>query len=224
MATQEMPVQSRPVKDRSGDIELVRRFNDGDESAFTQIVEMNHGRLTSVVRGHTKDESDVEEIVQDTFVRAYGYLAVFRCDCAIFTWLCKISMNLARNRYWYNFRRKKGELFSLDAPCDSSGGAPLINCVMDDGPSPAHQAGMVEFARIVDECMGCLSKEHRKILILRNVRRLSYVEIAAKLGILEGTVKSRIARARQDLRAALMKTCPEFDRVETILHELTRNR
>jgi RNA polymerase sigma-70 factor (ECF subfamily) len=126
------------------------------------------------------------------------------------TWLHRIAVNLARNRYWY--------FFPAPAACDAvarlrmsdESAATFADLIASTDPSPAQASASGEFTAQVAACMEKLDPSHREILTLRNVLHRSYEEIAATLGINVGTVKSRIARARSDLRAALAANCPEF--------------
>jgi RNA polymerase sigma-70 factor (ECF subfamily) len=192
------------------DAELVRRFNSGDETAFVEIMRRYEAKVLAIAQGLLHNFADAEEITQDTFARAYRSLARFRGDSSLATWLHRIAVNLARNRYWYFFRRRRQSTLSLDVPVGEEGDATLVDLLAADAPDPARSHSREEFARLVAACMERLDPRHREVLILRNVHSHSYDEIAAQLGINVGTVKSRIARARENLRARLAEACPEF--------------
>jgi RNA polymerase sigma-70 factor, ECF subfamily len=192
------------------DAELVRRFNSGDEAAFVEIMRRYEAKVLAIAQGLLHNFADAEEITQDTFARAYRSLVRFRGDSSLATWLHRIAVNLARNRYWYFFRRRRHNTLSLDRPVGEEGDASLSDLLASDTPDPARLSSREEFAALVASCMEQLDPRHRDVLILRNVHGQSYDEIAAQLGINVGTVKSRIARARETLRARLAETCPEF--------------
>jgi RNA polymerase sigma-70 factor (ECF subfamily) len=97
------------------DADLVRRFNSGDESAFGEIMTRHKTRIFAAAIALLRNHADAEEITQDTFVRAHRGLARFRGDSSVATWLHRIAVNLARNRYWYFFRRRRHATLSLDA-------------------------------------------------------------------------------------------------------------
>ena len=189
---------------------LVRRFNAGDESAFVEIMTRYRDKIFAIALSLLRNHADAEEIAQDTFIRAHRGLARFRGDSSLATWLHRIVVNLARNRYWYFFRRRRHATLSLDCALDADSTATLADLIAGDAADPAHEAVTNEFAVLVAACMAKLEPRHREILTLRNVLHRSYDEIAATLGISVGTVKSRIARARQNLRAQLAEACPEF--------------
>jgi RNA polymerase sigma-70 factor (ECF subfamily) len=156
------------------------------------------------------NHADAEEITQDTFLRAHRNLPRFRGESSLATWLHRIAVNLARNRYWYFFRRRRHATLSLDCPIGEDGDSTLAELFAVDAPNPAQEASREEFSALVADCMAKLDAPHREILALRNLQNQSYEEIAQKLGINPGTVKSRIARARERLRARLAEACPEF--------------
>jgi RNA polymerase sigma-70 factor (ECF subfamily) len=192
------------------DAELVRRFNAGDDSAFTEIIARHQERLFAVAFAMLKNRADAEEIAQDTFIRAHRGLASFRGESSLATWLHRIALNLARNRYWYFFRRYRHATLSLDCTFSDHNQATLADLVATDDAGPAREAVAGEFSALVDLCMDRLGTRAREILTLRNSLNRSYGEIARELGISVGTVKSRIARAREKLRVLLAETCPDF--------------
>ena len=202
--------RAQSAADAQRDIELVRRFNAGDESAFIDIMTHYREKIFPIVLSLLRNRADTEEIVQDTFIRAHRGLARFRGDSSLATWLHRIAVNLARNRYWYFFRRRRHATMSLDCPLGDDSAATFTELVASDEPDPARTATTEEFTALVDGCMEKLDPRHREILTLRNLLHHSYDEIALEIGINVGTVKSRIARARENLRALLAQACPEF--------------
>jgi RNA polymerase sigma-70 factor (ECF subfamily) len=192
------------------DATLVRRFNDGDESAFEEIMTRYREKMYAIAYSVLRNSADAEEIAQDTFVRAHRGLARFRGDSALATWLHRIALNLSRNRYWYFFRRNRHLTRSIDSVFGDSGAITLAQLIACEAPDPVQAAATSEFSEIILTCMERLAPGHREILVRRNVQNCSYQEIAAALHISLGTVKSRIARARLNLRALLAGACPEF--------------
>jgi RNA polymerase sigma-70 factor (ECF subfamily) len=132
--------------------------------------------------------------------RAHRGLANFRGDSAFSTWLYQIATNLARNRYWYWWRRKRDRTVSFDQPVGADNDTPLSEVFVGESESPEDVTVTQELVDRIAVGMEKLSAKHREILILRNVKNLSYEEISGILGISVGTVKSRIARARDSLR------------------------
>jgi RNA polymerase sigma-70 factor (ECF subfamily) len=192
------------------DAELVRRFNSGDEKAFVEIMERHREKIFTITRSLLHNHADAEEITQDTFIRAHRGLARFLGESSLSTWLHRIAVNLARNRYWYFFRRRRYATLSLDCPLSDDSSATFTDLVASEQPDPARTAVSDEFSTLIQDCMDKLPAPHREVLVLRNVMHRSYDEIAKALGITVGTVKSRIARARENIRTHLAESCPEF--------------
>ena len=207
------PITERALASQNAaaqDAELVRRFNAGDEAAFLKIMTRYRERIFGIALALLRNRADAEEITQDTFIRAHRALAQFRGDSSLATWLHRIAVNLARNRYWYFFRRRRHATLSLDCPLGDDNNATFTDLVASEAPDPAREATTGEFSALVAACMDKLEPRHREILTLRTLLHRPYDEIAATLGINVGTVKSRIARARENLRTQLAEMCPEF--------------
>ena len=196
--------------DAALDAGLVQRFNTGDETAFVQIMERYQSKIFSTVFNLLHNRTDAEEVVQDTFIRAHRGLGKFRGDSSLATWLYRIAVNLARNRYWYFFRRRRQDSLSLDHALGEEGDATFADIVASADQDPAQEAATSEFTALIATCMEQLDRRQREILTMRNVLNLPYEEIARTLRINVGTVKSRIARAREQLRELIAENCPEF--------------
>ncbi len=192
------------------DAELVRRFNAGDEPAFVEIIERYRERMFAVAFAMLRNRADAEEIAQDAFLRAHRGLAKFRGDSSLATWLHRIALNLSRNRYWHSVRRGRHTTDSLDTVLGEGNAATFSDLIASHESGPARTAMADEFSELVAACMEQLGERPREILTMRNLLHRSYVEIAGDLGINVGTVKSRIARAREHLRQLLTAACPEF--------------
>jgi RNA polymerase sigma-70 factor (ECF subfamily) len=192
------------------DAGLVRSFNAGNEDAFVEIMTRYRERMFSIAFAMLRNRADAEEIAQDTFLRAHRGLAKFRGEASLATWLHRIALNLARNRYWYFFRRRRHVTDSLDCPFSDSNPATFSDLVAAEAADPGREAVTNEFSELVAACMERLGAAPRNILTMRNSHNRSYGEIAHELGINIGTVKSRIARARENLRRLLTEACPEF--------------
>ncbi len=182
---------------------LVDRFKKGDQAAFDEMVSRYWGRIYAMVNQLLRNTQDAEEVTQDAFVRAHRGLENFRGDSAFSTWLYQIATNLARNRYWYWWRRKRDKSISIDQPIGEDGDMTLAEVIPAEVETPDDITVTQEFVDNIAIGMEKLSAKHREVLILRNVKNMSYEEIAQVLDISVGTVKSRIARARDSLRSKL---------------------
>ncbi|HEX7724688.1 MAG TPA: RNA polymerase sigma factor [Candidatus Paceibacterota bacterium] len=183
----------------SADRALVDSFKGGNENAFTELLHHHYERVHSLVLRLLRNRQDAEEITQDAFIRVHRGLANFRGDSSFSTWLCRIALNLARNRYWYWWRRRRDQHMCIDAPLTSEGDLTLADIIPSESYDAGEEAVFHEFIDGISGAMDRLTTKHHEILILRNVQGLSYEEIAAILNINVGTVKSRIARARLTL-------------------------
>jgi RNA polymerase sigma-70 factor (ECF subfamily) len=193
------------------DAALVKRFLGGEEAAFIEIMNRYQSKIFAVANSFLHNRGDAEEITQDTFIRAHRCLHKFRGDSSLATWLHRIASNLSKNRYWYFFRRRRHSTLSLDCSIGEEGDSKLADLFTNGEATPAQENCRTEFAELIERCMESLDVNHREILELRNTRNLGYEEIGQKLGIQTGTVKSRIARARGQLRRRMAEACPEFD-------------
>jgi len=190
-------------EDISAEKLLLDRFRQGDDRAFDDIVRLYRDRIFRRVLGMLKNHEDAEEVTQDTFLRARRGLESFRGDAAFSTWLYQIATNLAHNRYWFWWRRRRHASVSLDAAISPGTDLTLAEVLPDERANPGEDAVTQELVERVQAAMEKLSSAHREVLTLRNVQNLSYEEIAARLDLSLGTVKSRIARARDVLKQVL---------------------
>lgn len=182
---------------------LVARFKKGDQSAFDEMVSRYWGRIYAMVNQLLRNTQDAEEVTQDAFIRAHRGLENFRGDSAFSTWLYQIATNLARNRYWYWWRRKRDKSISIDQPIGSEGDMTLADVLPAQVETPDDITVTQEFVDHIAIGMEKLSAKHRQVLVLRNIKNMTYEEIAQVLEVSLGTVKSRIARARDSLRSKL---------------------
>ena len=182
---------------------MIERVKAGDMIAYNVMVSRHYDRIFARVSQLLNNKQDAEEVTQDAFIRAQRGLENFRGDASFYTWLYQIATNLAHNRYWYWFRRKRDQSISLDQPLSEDGSLTLENVMPCAGENPVEAVVTQEFVDRVSDCMHGLNDKHKEVLILRNVKNLTYDEIAQQLEISVGTVKSRIARARESLRGLL---------------------
>jgi RNA polymerase sigma-70 factor (ECF subfamily) len=201
---------SDSAREAAYDAKLVERFRAGHEQAFVEIMERYRGRIFGLAQNLLRNASDAEEITQDTFIRAHRGLAEFRGDSSLATWLYRIALNLSRNRYWYFVRRRRQDSISLELSLGEDSSATFSDLIAAESRSPLQETVTREFTDLVARCMEKLDPTHREILTMRNILNLPYEEIANTIGINVGTVKSRIARARENLRRLMVDEAPEF--------------
>jgi len=205
-----LAVKARHKMEAAHDAGLVQRFKAGDESAFTEIIQRHFSRLSALANRILRNQADAEEVAQDALIRAHRNLANFRGDCSLAAWLHCIALNLARNRYWFHFRRHRHHAVSLSLPFAEGSNRSLEDALADETATPRAESMTSEFVTLVAECMERLEDSHREILTMRTVLNLTYEQIASSLRVNVGTVKSRIARARERLRELLHQAAPEI--------------
>ena len=183
---------------------LIERFKNGDEDAFDQLVRKYSNRADSIAYGSLANREDAEEVAQDVFIRTHRAMPFFRGDSAFTTWMYRIATNLAKNKYRWNKTRGSKVTDSLNAPIEGTGGDDaLYRDALDESLSPDEALQFKELERRTTEELQNLPDMYREILVLRNIREMSYEDIAQMLSCKLGTVKSRIARAREELRKRL---------------------
>ena len=186
---------------------LIADFKEGSRERFDELVNTYTQKLYRLAYGLLGNHHDAEEVVQDSFVRAYRGLDKFRGDSSFETWMHRITMNLARNKFHWNRRRGEGITVSLSEPCDGADDRdPAAEFELPDSSySPDRLLQKVETQSNVIRGMNLLPESLREAMVLRHVKDMPYEEIAGILNCPVGTVKSRISRGRELLREYLMK-------------------
>lgn len=181
--------------------DLIAKAQQGDASAFEQLVLKYQDRVYSHCHYLTGNPDDAQDLAQDVFVQAYKGIRSFRHDADFGTWLHRIAVNL-----WINFcrRNKKVVSLSMDEPRYTREGE-MAREWADDGESPLEQVERREFNLMVGKALNRLLPEFRIVLVLREIEGYNYEEIAAMLDCSLGTVKSRISRGRRALKKELEK-------------------
>lgn len=183
---------------------LLAAFRDGDSAAFDALIGMYSAKLYKVAYALLGSRQDAEEVVQDTFLRAYRALPAFRGDSSLETWLHRITVNLARNKFHWNNRRGSGLNVSLTASDDDgeSGSEPEQD-VPDRRMEPDLVLEQEEIGANIMKALDSLPGNLRETMLLRHVDDMPYEQIAQKLDCKVGTVKSRLSRGREMLRVQL---------------------
>ena len=183
-----------PVEGPGHEADLVRAAQSGDPAAFAEIVRRYQRAVYRVAYALTRNDSDADDLAQETFVRAYRALGRFRAGEPLYPWLSRITTNLAFSL----FRRRKRR---PETPLE-----PLVEAGMQwgsEGDDPADTVAERERVQHMQEAFGELKPEHQAVLALRVVEDRSYDEIAKTLGVPIGTVMSRLSRARNELKQRL---------------------
>ena len=181
---------------------LLKAFLSGDSAAFDALIGMYSAKLYKVAYALLGSRQDAEEVVQDAFLRAYRALHAFRGESSLETWLHRIVLNLARNKYHWNHRRGDGMNVSLAADDGSDGDSGTDNerDVPDRRMAPDLILEQNEIGMNIMKALNRLPDNLRETMLLRHVNDMPYEEIAQKLDCKVGTVKSRLSRGREMLR------------------------
>jgi RNA polymerase sigma-70 factor, ECF subfamily len=180
----------------SDDADLIAETLAGQTAAFGKLVEKYQDRLYNTLTHLAGNAEDARDIVQEAFVQAFIKLNTFRGSSAFYTWLYRIAFNISAG-----WRRKRKPIASIDRNREQLGMEP-----MDNSLGPVEQLESQERCRQVRQALGQLSDEHRKILVLREIEGCGYETIAEILDLPVGTVRSRLHRARMQLREELKET------------------
>lgn len=169
---------------------------------FDEIVEEYFQKIYNVVYRYLGDADEASDVTQEVFLRAYQSFAHFRGESQVYTWLYRIALNLCHNRVKQLRRRYRVEQESLDAPLNLADDQ-IQREVADWTHSPTRLAEGSELNRLLQQSIRRLSPEHRAVIVLRDIQGLSYAEIAEITDSSVEAVKSRLFRARTQLKTML---------------------
>ena len=171
---------------------LIERAQEGDSTAFEQLLlSAQNGVYALALKMLKHNEQDALDITQDAFLKAYLSIGKYRGDARFSVWMYRITYNLCLDKLRQTKRR-------AEAPIDGDDGAAVLQ-IADNAPSPEERTLSREMSEAVQRGLDTLSPKLRAVLVMREASGLSYAEIATALKMREGTVKSRINRARAAL-------------------------
>jgi RNA polymerase sigma-70 factor (ECF subfamily) len=180
---------------------LVSRAKQGDGLAFTQLVDRYDRKIFRLAKHITQNQEDAEDVLQDTFLKAYEHVGEFQEQSKFYTWLVRIAVNEALMKLR---KRRSGKIFSLDDAVDT--GEETVTreiAVWDENPEQRYTRE--ELHTILQQAIDGLAPIFRTVFVLRDVDELSTEETATALGISVPAVKSRLLRARLQLRDRLTR-------------------
>ena len=189
------------MPDSSKDVELVLKSKKGELSAFGELVEKHQSLVINFCYRMLGNREDAEDIAQETFLRAFAALHRFQPRAKFSTWLLTIAKNLTLNLL--RNRRKRGQSVSSTRRFDEE--RQTVDLLPADEPGPGQALLGKERAEWVHRALQELSDTHRNIILFRDFEGMAYEDIAKIMGCRRGTVKSRLFRAREQLREKLLE-------------------
>ncbi|HEY8422936.1 MAG TPA: sigma-70 family RNA polymerase sigma factor [Thermoclostridium sp.] len=185
---------------------LIELSVSGDIEAFETLIQSHQKRVYNIALRMTKNHEDAQELAQDAIVRAFTSIGKFRGDSSFSTWLYRITMNVCTD---FLRKRNKAVVISMEQGAVANDSQQSIQ-IEEEAPGPDELVEKNQLKKMVRDAMDSLSDEHRQVLILRDIMDLSYKEIADTLNVNEGTIKSRINRARSGLKKIIMQRSELF--------------
>jgi len=184
--------------------QFIERLKRGDAAAFETLVTERSGEIYGLLYRMTDNVEEARDLTQETFLRAFQSIGHFRGESDLRTWIYRIAINQARNRWRWWRRRRREATVSIDAPEIGGGRLGLVSTLKANTiRDPEQDTLLSERERALKKALGSLKRVYREAVILRDIEGFAYEEIAATLSISVGTVKSRLARGRQELRRKL---------------------
>ena len=200
MGAGEMPLEARGPHGAGQERALVASCRSGDPVAFARLVRLHEGMVFNLAARLLGDSEEARDVAQEVFLQVYRKLGRFEGRSSLKTWIYRIAVNQCHNRrrFWHRRRRDREEALDEARRRARRGRPGRLDA------SPFEEARRGERARRVQAALLELSFEHRSVLVLREVEGLTCAEVAAALGVPEGTVKSRLSRAREAMRLRLL--------------------
>ena len=195
----------KPVGSSDQDAALVRAIQAGDMAAFDQMVVKHKDKLFNMVYWFLGDYQEANECSQEIFIKVFKSIKKFRSESSFSTWLYRIAINTCKNRLKSSAYRWKKKTVPLENPESSEQGNRSYK-IQNDSPSPANELEKKERLMMIQKAINGLPQEQNRVIVLRDIQGLSYQEIVDVTGLNLGTVKSRLARARMELRNKLNRT------------------
>lgn len=184
--------------------QFIERLKRGDAAAFETLVHERSGEIYGLLYRLTENAEEARDLTQETFLRAFQSIVHFRGESDLRTWIYRIAINQARNRWRWWRRRRRDATVSIDAPEIGGGRLGLIATLKSATIKDPEQDTLAnERDRALKKALSSLRRVYREAVVLRDIEGFAYEEIAATLEISVGTVKSRLARGRQELRRKL---------------------
>lgn len=185
--------------------QLVERLKRRDEAAFNELIRLYQGRIFRLVFRMLGDRSEAEDLAQEVFITVFKSIDGFRGDSKLSTWLYRVATNHCKNRIKYLDRRARGKKKEFDEIAEHGA---VESATMSPSAQIARPDQMMEAMqkeKILQQAIAALEDEHRELIVLRDIEHMTYEQIQEITGLAEGTVKSRLHRARHALRTKVVR-------------------
>ncbi|HTL32642.1 MAG TPA: sigma-70 family RNA polymerase sigma factor [Kofleriaceae bacterium] len=182
---------------------LVRRLRDRDERAFRELIDRERDRVYRITFRMLGNRAEAEDVAQEVFIAVFKTIDSFRDEAKLSTWLYRVAVNHCKNRIKYLARRHDRDRDELDESAHTSGVNGSIGAPLPQAPDKQLQGAQME--KLMQEAIANLDEDQRIVVVLRDVEDLSIEEICEITGLPDGTVKSRLHRARLVLRKKLQR-------------------
>jgi RNA polymerase sigma-70 factor (ECF subfamily) len=183
---------------------LLRRLRDRDERAFRELMDEHRDRVFNITFRMLGNRAEAEDVAQEVFITVFKSIDTFRGDSKFSTWLYRVAVNHCKNRIKYLARRHDRDRDELDETTNGQAGA--VGAIGSPQPkSPDSALESVQMDKLLQEAIATLEEDWRVVVVLRDVEDLSIEEICKITGEVDGTVKSRLHRARAALRKKLSR-------------------
>lgn len=188
---------------------FIQRLQERDERAFLELVQLYQARVYKLVFRMLGRREEAEDVAQEVFVQVFKAVGTFRGDSRLSTWIYRISANLCKNRLKYLLRRKVEAREEEEPGLATGSQTGALGVTAADLSRPDQLLEGYQLQEIVRDCMAEMDADFREILILRDIEDLSYEELSEVTGLADGTVKSRLHRARALLKLAVERRLGE---------------
>lgn len=195
-----MASQASELLSPLSDEELIKRFQRGDEDAFTQLVRRFKDPLTNYVYRFLGELDRANDVVQETFLRLYHYRQAYTRDAKFATWLYKVASNITKTELRREYVSRRYLVHGISSEPDGEWASDEF---LDRDSTPDTQVDSTLKMRLVQQALMQISAPYREVVILRDIQQMSYEEITEITGLGLGTVKSRINRGRAQLQKLL---------------------
>jgi len=182
---------------------LLRRLRDRDERAFVELINEHRDRVFNITYRMLGNRAEAEDVAQEVFITVFKQIDNFRGDSKFSTWLYRVTVNHCKNRIKYLARRHTRDQDELDETSQQQNGA--VNGAPVRAKNPDKALESMQMEQLLQEAIASLDDEQRAVVILRDVEDLSIEEICEITGLPDGTVKSRLHRARLVLRKKMQR-------------------